>query len=176
MSENEIKGVINEEVINTLVSLVESTIGLNAVKVVINNTDINKKMEGREILYQFAEAMQKTLGEKGAFASMRQVGRDLARYLMENYPREEWDEVLENALNDFGFARRIDKKKDKAYICDCVFFEILDKNNKKPISHAICWAGWGFIEGFVKEMENAKGIEWKERDYSKNMCRFDFIF
>jgi len=171
-----VKGVINQEVINTLIGLVKNTLGANAVKVIINSIDVKGEMEGREILYKFAEAMEETLGNKGAFASMRQVGRDLAKYLMGKFPREEWDIVLENALNDFGFARKIDKQKDKAFICDCVFFEILDKNGRKPITHPICWAGWGFIEGFVKEMENAKGIEWKERDYSKNMCRFDFIF
>ncbi|RUM58464.1 MAG: hypothetical protein DSY53_04735 [Persephonella sp.] len=177
MASKEIKGVISPEVINFLVSLMKEIIGENAIKVIIANSrkNVSKDLEGREILFRFATELQKTLGKNGAFATMRQVGRDLAKYLMKEYSREEWDEVLANALNDFGFARKIEKDKNRAYICNCVFYEILENNNLGPIEHAICWAGWGFIEGFIKEMEGAKCIKWIERDYEKEMCRFDFI-
>ncbi len=177
MSNEKIKGVISPEVINFLISIMENIIGERAVKVVLSSTkkNISKDLEGREILFRFASELQKTLGVKGAFATMRQVGRDLAKYLMKQYPRDEWYEVLENALNDFGFARKIEKKKDRAYICNCVFYEILEKNDLGSIEHAICWAGWGFIEGFIKEMEGVKCIQWKSRDFEKEICRFDFI-
>ena len=177
MQNNEIQGVITLEEINFLIDIMENIIGEPAVKVVLRDTqkNISNELEGREILYRFACELQKILGTKGAFATMRQVGRDLARYLMSQYPREEWDEVLENALNDFGFAERIEKGKKRASICNCVFYEILEKNNLKPIQHAICWAGWGFIEGFMKEMENVKCIKWKNRDYENSFCEFEFI-
>ena len=177
MQNSNLKGTITPEEINFLISIMENIIGDTAVKVVSRDAqkDISTDLEGREILYRFATELQKILGINGAFSTMRQVGRDLAKYLMEQYPREEWDEVLENALNDFGFAERIDKEKDKAFICSCVFYEILEKNDLAPIQHAICWAGWGFIEGFMKEMEGVKCIKWKSRDIEKEICTFEFI-
>ena len=173
----QVKGVITSEVIGFLIQLMEDIIGETAVKVVLRDTKnkIGENLEGREILFRFAGELQKTLGVKGAFATMRQVGRDLAKYLMKQHPQEKWEEVLENALNDFGFARKIEKKKDRAYICNCVFYEILEKNDLAPIQHAICWAGWGFIEGFMKEIEGVKCIKWNGRDFENEMCRFDFI-
>lgn len=175
MATQQIKGVIDEKVINLLINLVQDIIGDKAVKIALKNMNVSGKVEGRKIIFAFSDQMQKMLGRNGAFASMRQVGRELAKFMMKQYPREEWEIVLENALNDFGFARRIDKHKDKAFICNCVFYEILEKNNLAPVSHAVCWAGWGFIEGFVKEIEGAKGIKWVSRDYENEMCRFDFI-
>jgi len=131
--------------------------------------------EGRDVIYIFAEEAQNLLGDKGAYASLRQVGRELARILMKKNPKEKWKSVLENSLNEFGFAKKIEKDKGYAYICGCVFYEILDKNGIKPIQHAVCWAGWGFIEGFVKEMDGVKGIRWTERNMIDEKCKFEFI-
>ncbi|MDQ7056278.1 MAG: hypothetical protein Q9M89_07415 [Persephonella sp.] len=47
----------------------------------------------------------KLLGEKGGFSSMRQLGREIAKHLMSENPKEEWESILENALTEFGFAR-----------------------------------------------------------------------
>ncbi len=171
----EIKGEINKEVINTLVNLMKNVIGEKGVNVVLNELGNTEGMEGKEIIYTFAEEAQNLLGEKGAYASLRQVGRELARTLMKQYPEEKWEEVLETALNDFGFARKIEKEDNCAFICGCVFYEILNKNGFKPVQHAVCWAGWGFIEGFVGKMKGIKGIQWKERDFENEKCKFEFL-
>ena len=160
--------------VDTLVNLMKNVLGKRAVNIVLNK--LGESISGRELIFAFADETQKLLGEKGGFSSMRQLGRELAKHLMSKNPKEEWEDILENALYEFGFAKRIEKEKDRAYICSCVFYEILKKNNLNPTGHSVCWAGWGFIEGFVKEMENAKGIQWVERDYEKEKCRFDFIF
>ena len=169
----EIKGEINEEVINLLVSLMENILGKSAVQVILKNC--KDKTDGRRLVYKFAEETQKLLGDKGSFAAMRQLGRELAKKLMEEHPKEEWEEILATTLNNLGFAKQIRKEKDRAFICDCVFYDILEENNLKPITHAVCWAGWGFIEGFVKEIEGVKGIQWVSRDYQHRSCQFDFI-
>ncbi|WP_457641348.1 hypothetical protein [Persephonella sp.] len=171
----EIKESITQEIIDTLIDLIKKTLGENTVKIILDNSKNQDGTSGREIIFSFADEMQKLIGDKGAFASMRQLGRDLSRQLMSANPREEWNNILETALNEFGFAEKIEKTTDKAYICSCVFYEILEKNGLKPVTHAVCWAGWGFIEGFVKEMEGAKGIQWVERDYENEKCRFDFV-
>ncbi len=169
----EIKGEINKEVINLLISLMKNILGNNAVEVILKNC--RDKTDGKRLIYKFAEETQNLLGQKGAFASMRQLGRELAKKLMEEHPKDEWEDILAVALNNLGFAKAIKKEKDRAFICDCVFYPILEENNLKPITHAICWAGWGFIEGFVKEIEGVKGIEWVSRDYEHRSCRFDFL-
>ncbi|NPA53971.1 MAG: hypothetical protein GXO21_04815, partial [Aquificae bacterium] len=144
-----------------------------AVKIILQHCE--DKEDGRKLVYKFAEETQKLLGDKGSFAVMRQLGKELAKKLMKEYPKEEWEKVLSTALNNLGFAKEIIKEKDKAFICDCVFFEILEENNIKPVSHAVCWTGWGFIEGFVKEIDGVNSIKWSSRDYNLNRCQFDFI-
>ena len=106
---------------------------------------------------------------------MRQLGRDLAKSLMEKYPRDKWQSILENALREFGFAQKIELEENNACICKCVFYELLQLEGFNPTEHAVCWCGWGFIEGFVREMKGVKGIEWKERDIKEEKCRFKFI-
>ncbi len=169
----EIQGEINKEVIELLISLMENVLGKGAVQVILKNC--KDQTDGKRLVYRFAEETQKLLGDQGSFAAMRQLGRELAKKLMEEYPQEEWEEVLSTTLNNLGFAREIKKDKERAFICDCVFFDILLENNLKPITHAVCWAGWGFIEGFVKEIEGVKGIKWSSRDYEKRICQFDFL-
>ncbi|WP_457627535.1 hypothetical protein, partial [Persephonella sp.] len=154
---------ITAEVVETLVNLMRNILGNRAVDIILGR--LGEGATGRELIYAFADETQNLLGEKGGFSSMRQLGRELARSLMSANPREKWEELLENALNEFGFARKIEKEKDRAFICQCVFYEILEGKNLKPTEHSVCWAGWGFIEGFVKEMEGAIGIQWVERDY-----------
>ena len=43
------------------------------------------------------------------------------------------------------------------------------------IEHSVCWTGWGFIEGFMREIEGIKAIEWSSRDYENNRCQFNYI-
>ncbi len=168
-----IRGEITEEVINLLVSLMKNVLGENAVNVILKNCQDPK--DGRRLVYRFAQETQNLLGDNGSFAAMRQLGRELAKKLMEEHPREEWEEILRTALNNLGFAKQIKREEDKAFICDCVFYPLLEENGLKPISHAVCWAGWGFIEGFMKEIEGVKGIKWSKRDYEHRSCQFDFI-
>ncbi len=165
---------ITQEVVNTLIGLMKNILGEKTVNIILNQ--LGEDISGRELIFSFADETQKLLGEKGGFSSMRQLGRELARSLMNENPPNQWEKILENALYEFGFAKRIEKEKNFAYICSCVFYEILEKNSLKPIEHCVCWAGWGFIEGFVKEMEGAKGIKWVERDYENEKCRFDFVY
>ena len=164
---------ISRETIELLLSLMEKTIGENGVKTIVNRLAGN--LQGRELVYTFAEELMKIYGDKGSFAIIRQLGRDLAKNLMEKYSPDTWPYILENALREFGFAQRINLEDMRAGICSCVFYELLSRDNLKPIQHAVCWCGWGFIEGFVREMKGVKGIQWKERDYEKEICYFEFI-
>ncbi|MFT4644747.1 MAG: putative hydrocarbon binding protein [Planctomycetota bacterium] len=61
--------------------------------------------------------------------------------------------VLVAALNDFGFAQEIIKEENQAFICNCVFYDILQSKALKPIPHSVCWADGGFIEGFMRELK-----------------------
>jgi len=165
---------ISQETVNLLIDIIKETVGEGGLKSILRRLE-GQNLKGRELVYAFAEEMMNVYGQKGSYALIRQLGRDLAKRLMEKYPREVWKEVLERALAEFGFANKIELEEDRAGICSCVFYELLSKNNFKPIEHAVCWCGWGFIEGFVKELKGVKGIEWKERDYEKEICFFEFL-
>lgn len=172
---SEIEGEITQEVINILIELMKNVIGENGVGVILKHINIEENASGRKIVYAFAESATKILGKQGAFATLRQVGRELAKVMMSKHAKEDWEFVLRTALNDLGFAQKIDMESEEAYICNCVFYSILEKNNMKPIEHSVCWAGWGFIEGFMKALEGVKGIKWSSRDVLENRCKFDYI-
>ena len=164
---------ISRETIDILINLSEKILGEKGMEVVLRRTD--KELSGRELVYNLASVMMEIYGQKGSFAIIRQLGRDLAKSLMEKYPENLWINILENALREFGFARRIRLEEGEACICNCVFYELLEQNNLKPIEHAVCWCGWGFIEGFMREMNKASAIEWSYRDYEKEECHFKFL-
>jgi predicted hydrocarbon binding protein len=170
-----IKGSITKEVIDTLIGLMKDVIGDKAVNIVLNNLDVGEDARGRDIVYAFAESTTKILSKKASFAILRQVGRELAAVIMSKHPRVDWDFVLETTLNDLGFAQKIEKTSNEAFICNCVFYAILQKDSLEPIQHSVCWTGWGFIEGFMRKLKDIKGIQWIEREVENNRCKFDYI-
>jgi hypothetical protein len=175
----EIKGEINQEVINTLIDLTKAIIGEKIVDNIVKSVNEKNKENaiGRDIVFAFADEIQNMFGQKGGYAIIRQLGREVAKSLMEKHPREEWEDLLEKSLNVFGFAYKIERNSNEAYICNCVFYEgVLKPRGFRPIEHCICWCGWGFIEGFVRELETGvKGIKWEERDYENQQCKFVFL-
>lgn len=176
-NEEEIVSVkqITEEVIEVLVALARGVIGFNVGTVVLRELKIENQNDGREIVYKFAGSLEATLGKNGAFATLRQVGRDLAEKVMDENPESEWENLFHNALREFGFAEQIKQEKDSAFICNCVFYDMLEADGLKPIEHPVCWTGWGFIEGFMKVFEGVQRIKWTGRDIEAKRCKFDFI-
>ena len=166
---------ISKEIIDILVNLARGVIGFNVGNVILRELLIENKYDGREIVYKFASSMEDTLGKNGAFATLRQVGRDLSLKLMNENHESEWRDLFNNALRQFGFAQMIKQEGDKAFICNCVFYDVLQENNLEPTQHPVCWVGWGFIEGFMKEFEGIQRIKWTSRDFENNRCQFDFI-
>jgi len=166
-------GEITQETINTLLELFKKTVGEKGVKLLSNR--VSKDLSGRELVYEIASVAMEIYGTKGSYAIMRQLGRELAKSLMEKYPKEMWQSILESALNHLGFAKKIEYGENEAYIVSCVFYEILQSKGLNPIEHAVCWTGWGFIERFVREMKGIKGIKWESRDIEAEKCKFIFL-
>ena len=78
----------------------------------------------------------------------------------------------------YGDIHRLDrilKSEGKSFICNCVFYSVLQRNNLEPIEHSVCWTGWGFIEGFMREIKDIKAIKWVSRDIENNGCQFDYV-
>lgn len=167
---------ITKDVIEVLVALARGVIGFNVGTVLLRELKIENPEDGREIVYKFAGTIEETLGKNGAFATLKQVGRDLAKKIMAENPESEWDNLFQNGLREFGFAREIKKEKDKAFICSCVFYEVLQQDGLQPTQHPVCWTGWGFIEGFMKVFEGVQRVKWHSRDVENNRCQFDFIY
>lgn len=173
--EIKIKGNITKEVIDTLIGLMKDVIGEKAVNIVLNGINIGEDAKGKEIVYAFAESTTNILSKKASFAILRQVGRELALSMMGNSDKSEWESILATALNDLGFAQQIIKDENEAFICNCVFYNILKSNELQPIEHSVCWTGWGFIEGFMREIKDIKAIKWVARDVENNRCQFDYV-
>jgi len=179
MSLSEARGNVSKEVIDTLISAAKNVIGDNGVSGVLRFVAQKKSNDwtGVDVVFALADEIQNLFGAKGGYAVIRQIGREVAKSLMASRPKEEWEYLLEWSLNTFGFAERVEKGQGYAEICNCVFYEdVLKQRNLKPIEHAVCWGGWGFIEAFVKELYGAKGIKWIDRDYEEKKCKFEFLY
>jgi len=172
---NLVRGEITQEVVETLVKLMADVIGQKAVDIVLRQFPAEEQPSGRDLVFRFAEETDRLLGSSGAYAVLRQVGRDLAKQVAATLPEEQWKNALEQSLNDFGFAERIEICGAHSNICNCVFYEILEANNVGPTQHAVCWAGWGFIEGFMKLIAGVKAIKWVDRDIERKACKFVYL-
>lgn len=174
MSSN-IKGNISKEVTDILIELMKNIIGTKTVTLILTKLEAEEKAKGKDIIYAFAESTANILSKKASFSILRQVGRDLAASIISTHDSCEWEKALQETLNHLGFAQKIIKDDDKAFICDCVFYNMLQKNNLNPTEHPVCWTGWGFIEGFMRELKNVKSIQWVNRDLKNKRCQFDYI-
>lgn len=170
----ESKGEINTEIINIIIKMMESILGKNMVQIILNRCHHDNVLSSTELVYAFAQETQTLLGHKGSYATLRQVGRSIAKGLMAQHPKAEWKNILKQTLNHFGYAYCIEQEIDKAFIVQCVFYDKLTEEGLQPTQHAVCWIGWGFIEGFMKPLENIKSINWVCRDIAHQRCEFVF--
>ena len=171
-----VMGTISEEILTDLYQILSGIIGERAVKVFQRKISEKGINDIPTIIFELASEMGQTFGNKGAFATLREVGRQVAKDLMEHHPKEEWEEIFEKGLNIMGFAKGVQKEPTRACICSCIFYpNFLEGRNLKPTEHPVCWIGWGFIEGFMKAFTNALGVKFVERDFDKQQCWFEII-
>ena len=171
----DIKGEINQEVINTIAELMQDVIGKKSVDILSKRCLQDNNVSGKAFVYAFAEEAQNILGQKGGCITLKEVGHNLAKKLMQQNPQDQWDNILKSAVNDFGFASHIETQCDKASICNCVFYDTLVENNLQATEHAVCWFGWGLVEEFLKPLKNVKRIQWVNRDVEMNKCEFQYL-
>jgi len=169
------RGDVKQDVIDTFVTLTEGIIGKNATNLVVNKCKANGSDSGKDLIFALTDQIQMILGDKGAFAVIRQVGRDIAKMIINETDEENLIAAMESNLALFGFADGIECGKECSHICNCVFYDRLVENNIAPIEHAVCWCGLGFIEAFSRKIEGVKSIEWVSRDIEAKKCKFNYI-
>ena len=138
--DNVSRGEITQEVVETLVGLMAEVIGQKAVEIVLQQFPADEQPTGRDLVYRFAEETDKLLGTAGAYAVLRQVGRDLAKQVSSTLAKDQRQQALEQSLTNFGFADRIEKCDGHSNICNCVFYEILEEKTWGQPS--MRFAGW----------------------------------
>ena len=167
---------ISQEILEDLYKILSDIVGEKAVNLFKKRIEKKGIKDVPTIIFEVAGEMENIFGTKGAFATLREVGRQIARDLMESHPKEEWEEIFERGLNIMGFAKGVKKEPTRACICSCIFYpNFLSKKNLKPTEHAVCWIGWGFIEGFMKAFTGALGVKFQERDHQNEACWFEII-
>jgi predicted hydrocarbon binding protein len=171
----DIKGEINQDVINIIYELMQDVIGKKSVDILSKRCLQNGNLSGKAFAYAFAEETQNILGQKGGYITLKEVGRNLAKKLMQQNPQDQWDNILKSAVNDLGYASHIETQCDTASICNCVFYDALAAKNLQATEHAICWLGWGLVEGFLKPLKNVKRIQWVNRDLEMQKCEFQYL-
>ena len=167
---------ISREIIEDLFEVLQSIVGKKAVDTIRRRVEEKNLTSPVDIAYEVATDLEEIFGRRGAFATLREVGRHVAKDLMANHPEEEWEEVFQKALNAMGYAQGVEREGDLACICSCVFYpQFLQKEGYKPVEHPVCWMGLGFVEGFMKAFTGAHGVRFKERDFEGNKCWFELV-
>ena len=167
---------ISQEVLDEIYEILRKLVGQG-------NVDIFKRLEEEkgteniaQVIFELADEMGKLFGPRGAYATMRQVGRQIAQNLMKKYPKEEWERIFKETLNTMGFAEEITRDGNKACICSCRFYpQFLESCGLRPTEHPVCWIGLGFVEGFMKAFTDAMGVRFKNRDYENSQCWFEIV-
>jgi len=143
----DIRGEINQAVIMTLVELIANTLGNDAVEMLLKRLQKKGELEGRALVIAFSEEVEHIYGSQGAYAILRQVGRDLSAKMIADSDPESYQSILTCSLNDMGFAEGIEAAAGHADICHCVFYEQIQQRSREPIEHPVCWAGWDLLKG-----------------------------
>ena len=169
-------GGLSNEIVEDLFRILDSIVGSKAVSLLKRRIGEKGLTSPVDIAFEISTTLGEIFGEKGAFATLREIGRQVARDLMENHPREEWEQIFQKGLNLLGFAKGVERKGDLACICSCVFYpQYLQREGFEPIKHPVCWMGLGFVEGFMKAFTGAHGVRFKERDCEGNKCWFELV-
>ena len=173
---NEIAPITNET-INLLLNIINGVLKFDISDILKESLNISDKdkTDGKKVVFQYASAIESKLGKQKSFSTLRQVGKSLAKQLMQKNSKDKWEYLLQYSLRKFGFAQKVQKDEKSAFICNCVFYDMLQKEGLDPTEHSVCWAGWGLIEGFVMEFEDVLSIKWSYRDIENSRCKFDFV-
>jgi predicted hydrocarbon binding protein len=167
---------LEKELLEDIYKHLEEIIGEKALKVFKREIENSESTDVPAVVFKIAREMEKTLGKKGAYSILRELGRTVARDLMNSHPKEEWERVFREGLNIMGFAKGVKREPTRACICSCVFYpRFLEREGLKPTEHPVCWIGWGFVEGFMKAFTGAKGVRFVKRDFAKRECWFELV-
>ena len=162
------------QVVDILIDRLESLIGKKAINVLFQAFgEIDRSVAPDPvIIYQLGNELYDLVGKNGAFALLRQVGREIGGMFTDGKDAESALELLNKTLAELGFAYEIKLDDENAYICKCVFYKFLQEDGYKPVERPVCWTGWGFIEGCLKNVNGAHHIKWEGRDNKAQACRF----
>jgi len=165
---------LSKEILDDILKHLSAIVGHRATELILKRIENYNDLPA--VVFELANQLGDIFGSKGAYSVLRELGRTVARDLMENHPPEEWEEIFQNGLKIMGFAKGVKMDSDRACICSCVFYpQFLEKKNLQPTHHPVCWIGWGFVEGFMKALTGAKGVEFVNRDFEKEQCWFKIV-
>jgi predicted hydrocarbon binding protein len=167
---------ISQEVLEDIYRLLGDLVGQGNVDIFKRIIEEKGTQDIAQIIFEIADEMGKIFGPRGAYATLRQIGRQIAQDLMKAHPKEEWEKIFKEALAVMGFAKEVVREGNKAYVYSCRFYpQFLEPKGLKPTEHPVCWIGLGFIEGFMNVFNRVKGIRFAGRDFEKQQCWFEII-
>ncbi len=165
------------QVIDLILEKMRLLIGEGALSVLQEIKNVDRSSDpSPELVYRLSNELGDLLGAQGAFAVIRQVGREIGVHFSEGKGAEAAKTILQETLRGLGFAYEIRLDESDAYICSCVFHRMIEAEGARPIEKPVCWAGWGFIEGCLKEINQAHHIRWRDRNEQKKECRFEIMY
>jgi len=171
---NELTQQVSKQVLENFYRMLSSLVGDKFIELLKRKEKQNNTSDIPKIMFEMAGEVANLLGAKGSFAIFREIGREIAYGLMKTHPKEQWDYIFNQGLQ--AFIKGIHRKKDSACIYSCVFYPNFLEKNLQPLQHPICWICCGFVEGFMKVFNNAKGAKFIGRDTQKELCCFKALY
>ncbi len=155
--------------------ILEGLIGKRGTSIVMREVAQLQNPHPSEIIFTAVNALLKLLGNHGANAIVREIGREVAQRMMKKHPPEKWWELCKSALVEAGYAKDI-KLLEDGTVCvgECAFHpNILKPQGLDAAQHPICWIASGFIEEFIRRIKRVKGLRFKRRE--ENCCRLQLL-
>jgi len=173
------KEKIREQVAFFIMEISKTVLGERASGVfshMLSSEHGTQNLSSREMLITFAEKIKEIMGEKGAQAVIRQIGREVAKALQKEYPEEDYEKLLEMSSSILGLTEKIYRDEKGIYSYNCVVYPLIKEKGYEAMEHPGCWGCLGFIEAFAVKLEKgARGVKWAERDVPNNVCKFIYI-
>jgi predicted hydrocarbon binding protein len=168
-------GNLESELLGDIFARLEEIIGEKAVKLLKNRIGESTN-DVPKAVFEIATYMGETFGQRGANSVLRELGRAVAKDLMNAHSQSEWERIFKEGLKLLGFAEGVKRKGRRACICSCVFYpRFLSNIGLEAMQHPVCWIGLGFVEGFMRAFTGAKGVKFSERNLKENACWFEIL-
>jgi len=162
---------IDQPTIMILVELLSQVVGEATVQMALNSLIEKGGSAGSELIMDLSEEIELLFGSDGAYAILRQVGRQFAEIASKGKNANAYE--VSSAINALGIAREVELTPEHACVMNCVFHKQIINRDREAVDHPVCWIDRGVLEGYLNNSDGSQQIHWSSRDNKQGSCNFE---